>query len=264
MSGRGNMAHALTFSPANAKLRKLAKHRSMRRWLRHDRHVYSFDLLSGWACPFANACLSKVQTRSDGTRYLEDGARAEYRCFSASQEAVFTATYAMRTRNFTALRTAQTTARMYDLLSSGLPDQCGVLRLHVAGDFFNAAYFRAIVKLARAYPDRLFYAYTKSLPYWIEQHRDVHDLDNLILTASYGGRSDHLIDTHQLRSVRVVYSTYAARQHKLPLDHDDSHAADPTRRSRSFALLIHGQQASGTDAQRAVTRLAGRGSYTRS
>ena len=254
---------ALTYSPANAKLRKLSQARSMRPWLADGRKVYSLDMLSGWSCPFASVCLSKVHTGADGKRYLTDGKVTLFRCFSASQEAVYTESYKMRLRNFNVLRQAKSTSAMVDRLTEALPARAGVVRLHVAGDIFSPHYFKALTELARLNPDVLFYAYTKSLRYWIADRARVRRLDNLVLTASYGGRDDDLIKRHRLRFARVVYSTYQARQERLPIDHDDSHAADPVRSGQSFALLIHGTQPSGSKAQKAVKRLNGVGSYTR-
>jgi hypothetical protein len=254
----------LTYSPANAKLRKLSKAPSMRPWLADGRKVYSLDLLSGWSCPFASACLSKVHTGADGKRFVIDGPDTEWRCFDTSQEAVYPSVYNMRLRNFDILRQAKSTSAMVDKLLETFPEKsCGVLRVSVAGDIFNPHYFKALTELARLNPDVLFYAYTKSLRYWIADRARVRRLDNLVLTASYGGRDDDLIKRHRLRFARVVYSTYQARQERLPIDHDDSHAADPVRSGQSFALLIHGTQPSGSQAQKAVKRLAGLGSYTR-
>ena len=256
------MKQQLTYSPANAKLRKLSKAPSMKPWLADGRKVYSLDLLSGWSCPFAQDCLSKVHTGADGKRYLTDGKATLFRCFSASQEAVYTESYKMRLRNFDILRKAKTTSAMVDCLDT-LPARAGVVRLHVAGDVFSPHYFRALTELARLNRDVLFYAYTKSIRYWIADRAQVRRLNNFVLTASYGGRDDDLITRHRLRYSKVVYSTYQARQERLPIDHDDSHAADPNRSGQSFALLIHGTQPSGSKAQKAVKRLNGVGSYTR-
>ena len=253
----------LTYSPANAKLRKLSKAHSMRPWLSDGRKVYSIDMLSGWSCPFASQCLSKVHVGADGKRYIVDGNDTEWRCFDTSQEAVYPSVYNMRLRNFDILRQAKTTGAMLDCLTATFPERCGVLRVSVAGDIFNPNNFRAITELARLNRDVLFYAYTKSLRYWIADRDRVRRLDNFVLTASYGGRDDDLIRRHRLRSAKVVYSTYQARQERLPIDHDDSHAADPNRARQSFALLIHGTQPSGSKAQKAVKRLNGVGSYTR-
>ena len=124
---------------------------------------------------------------------------------------------------------------------------------------YNRSYFRAWCDVARLHADLLFYAYTKSLPYWLEYRR--HVPDNLVLTASYGGRHDALIRSERVRFARVVYTVKGAG--RLPIDHDVSHAADPTQRRRSFALLLHGTQPAGSEAGAAVRALAGLGSYTR-
>ena len=49
----------------------------------------------------------------------------------------------------------------------------------------------------------------------------------------------------------------------LEIDHDDSHAADPTKCNQDFALLIHGTQPAGTEAATALRELKGKGSYSR-
>ena len=99
----------------------------------------------------------------------------------------------------------------------------------------------------------MFYAYTKSLPYWVARLNEIPD--NFILTASYGGRRDALIKKHNLRSVKIVHSTYQARKLKLQIDHDDSHAAIPSKKHKDFALLIHGIQKAKTKASKAIQRM---------
>ena len=88
-------------------------------------------------------------------------------------------------------------------------------------------------------------------------------LDNFILTASYGGRDDYLIEELNLRSVKVVFSEAEAEEKGLPIDHDDSHAARPSMRDQDFALLIHGTQPKDTEASKALKALKGKGSYSR-
>jgi hypothetical protein len=79
-------------------------------------------------------------------------------------------------------------------------------------------------------------------------------LDNFVLTASYGGRDDHLIDdpTFNFRSAKVVFSEAEAEELGLEIDHDDSHAARPSMRDQDFALLIHGTQPKGSEASEAL------------
>ena len=50
----------VSFSKANAKLEALYSVPELEQWLTNRRKVYSFDLLSGWSCPQAKDCLSKV------------------------------------------------------------------------------------------------------------------------------------------------------------------------------------------------------------
>jgi len=247
----------IRYSIANAKIQALRTVKALRSYLAEGRKVFSFDLLSGVTCPFARQCLSKV-TIVNGRRTIVDGAGTIFRCFSATQEAAFTATYNRRAENFESLRRLNQ-REMVDTLSEALPPTAGIVRLHVGGDFYNRSYFRAWSEIARLYPGILFYGYTKSLPYWLEYRRQVPD--NLVLTASYGGRHDALIRAERFRFARVVYTVKGAG--RLPIDHDDSHAADPTQRRRSFALLIHGVQPAGSEAGVAVRTLNGLGSYTR-
>ena len=108
------------------------------------------------------------------------------------------------------------------------------------------------IALAMMHQDRLFYAYTKSLKYWLKHMEWIEELDNFILTASYGGRDDDLIFKHGLRHCRVVGSV---AESTLPIDHDDSHAARPSQRHNSFNLLIHGTQPKGSEAAEALKLL---------
>jgi hypothetical protein len=149
------------------------------------------------------------------------------------------------------------------LLMDSMPEDTGIVRIHVAGDFFNAEYMWAWWLAASENPDKLFYAYTKSLRYWIDIVNEMPILDNFILTASYGGRSDHQIDELGFRSAKVVFSEAEAEALGLEIDHDDSHAAIPALRNQDFALLIHGIQPKGSDASKALSALKGKGSYSR-
>lgn len=246
----------MKFSNANAKLKKLYDVPELSKWLRDKRKVYSFDLLSGHSCPFAEKCQSKV-VEIDGKRKVKDGPKTEFRCFSASNEATYTNVYKSRKANFDGLKHLETSQDMVNAIQSVMPKNTGIVRIHVAGDFFNMKYFLAWVKIAEQNPDVLFYAYTKSLEFWIQTLRvrvqDNKSLpSNLILTASRGGRLDKFIDIHGLRESVVVYSEQEAEEKNLIIDHDDSHAAIPSLKDNSFALLIHGIQPKGSEAANAL------------
>ena len=247
----------LKFSTANTKLKKLYKLATtvLKRWLgqkigRSTAKVYSFDILSGVDCPFAFLCKSKAEEQADGSRKIKDGPHTKFRCFSASQEVLFTNTYLSRKRNHDAIHALKTSSDMADALCAALPKDARVIRIHVSGDMFSHDYFRAWCRVANRNPEVLFYAYTKSLVYWVANRALVPS--NLVLTASYGGRDDHLIAEHGLRSAKVVFSKQEAADLGLEIDNDDSHACDPTKADQDFALLIHGVQPKGSEAANAL------------
>lgn len=241
------------FSNANVKIQALSQVESIQPYLANKRKVYSFDLISGHSCPFAKDCLSKV-VKIDGKSKIKDGPDTQFRCFSASQEVLFPALYNLRKANFDALK-GQSVDSMVELIESAMPSNLGVCRLHVGGDFFSPNYFAAWLKIAANNPNRLFYAYTKSLSYWTKNIDMVNSIPNLVLSASYGGRCDVLISDYNLRSARVVFSVAEAEGLGLEIDHTDEHAADPTTKDKDFCLLIHGQQPANSEASQAIKTL---------
>jgi hypothetical protein len=146
------------------------------------------------------------------------------------------------------------------LIQASLPSSATIVRIHVGGDFFSESYFRAWINVACNNPNVKFYAYTKSLPSWIAALKTNSIPENFRLTASEGGKWDSLIAEHGLKTSKVVFSIEEAAALGLQIDHDDSHAYDGRD---SFALLIHGTQAKGSSAGRAVRSLNGLGSYSR-
>ncbi len=247
----------LNWSIANSKLKKLYKHRDgiLSQWLdvKHGRRfaqVYSLDLQSGVSCPMAKHCFSVAMEREDGSRFIQDGKHTQFRCFSASQEAQYTGVYKKRRDNFETLRPLNRD-QIATLLYDTLPIDAGVVRAHVAGDMFSEAYFLAWLDLAVSRPNTLFYAYTKMLNLWVKHRYRIDSLDNFVLTASRGGKLDHLIGQHGLREARVILSPDEA-SNLGPIDSDDSHAANPATRHDSFRLLIHGTQPPGSEASKAL------------
>ena len=252
----------LKFSKANAKTQALANDAELAEYLQGNRKIYSLDLLSGWSCPHAKDCLSKAIVQDNGKRKIKDGKDTQFRCFSASQEVQYTNVYNSRKHNFDLLRNLHF-EDMVELINGSLPKNAGIVRIHVAGDFFSQQYLDAWYIVALRNPKILFYAYTKSLRFWVGGVTEMPTLHNFVLTASYGGRDDHMIDQFSLRSAKVVFSEAEAEELGLAIDHDDSHAAKPTLRDDSFALLIHGTQPAGSQASTALKKLKGKGSYSR-
>ena len=231
----------LSFGKGNAKL---------------DTRIATFSLPSGYTCPAATSCLSRANRQ---TGRIQDGPACQFRCFSASQESQFKQTRAQRWSNLDKLKGLSVSA-MADLIGLSLPDLT-YIRIHVSGDFYSQSYFDAWIEVAKRNPAKVFYAYTKSLHFWVARLGSIPA--NLRLVASVGGRYDSLISAHNLKFAKVVYSENEAAALGLPIDHDDSHAILPEH--GSFALLIHGSQPAKSEASRALSALrkAGVGGYNR-
>jgi len=242
----------LRFSKANTKLEKLYSVPSVKKHLK-GRKIYSFDMLSGISCPGAKECKSQVK-KKDGRRTVKDGPHTKFRCFSASQEALYTGTYNLRDNN---LRTIKKIVKTPSLVSSAIqaamPLNTGTVRIHVAGDFINYTYFKAWCEVATRNPDIVFYAYTKSLPFWLKGRDNKIIPQNLRLTASKGGLYDRLIAPEALREARVVFSKKEAKNLGLELDSNDYHAW--RKLDKSFALLIHGIQPPNSEASKALQKI---------
>ena len=202
--------------------------------------AYTFSLPSGWTCPGATMCLAKVGRESGK---LTDGPDATVRCFSASQEAVYPTVRAIRWHNFDRLKQAGGSAGLAGLILESLPADAKRVRVHVSGDFFSQAYFNAWMIVAEAKPEVTFYAYTKSVPFWVSRLGNIPA--NFKLNASVGSRWDALAQDAELKSAKIVFSEMEAENLGLEIDHDDSHA---WAQEDSFALLVHGVQKTGTEA----------------
>jgi hypothetical protein len=135
-----------------------------------------------------------------------------------------------------------------DLIQNSLPKKFDVLRVHVGGDYFSEKYLQAWIEVAKWNPDKVFYSYSKSLHFMKKYALP----ENLILTASRGGKYDELIDLHGWKEALVVYSEQEAIDKGLEIDHDDSHAAFG---KENFALLIHGTQPKGSAASVALQQV---------
>jgi hypothetical protein len=149
--------------------------------------VYEWNIPTGSTCPFALECKVTVD-RITGKFNVKKGA---YRCYAASAE------------RFPAVRKLRWDNYEYTLNGNKpvLPKKCSAVRIHMAGDFYNQAYFDMWLEVAKENPLVEFWAYTKSLKYWVNRIKEIPS--NLVLTASYGGRNDELIEQYKLKNVKV-------------------------------------------------------------
>ena len=223
--------------------------------------VLTFSIPAGFSCPGALQCLSKADP-DVGT--ITDGPKTEFRCFSATLEAAFKNVRAARWHNFKLLTEAKSTEAMTRLIIDGLGEHVTrstkAVRIHVAGDFFNQDYFDAWLNAARDFSGTKFYAYTKSLPFWVARLKMLPE--NLALVASRGGKHDALIDKFKLPSAVVVFHPEEAEAKGLEIDHNDTLAMQ----GKTFALLIHGTGPAGSKHAAALKRMDAEGitySYSR-
>jgi len=171
--------------------------------------VYEWNLPTGHTCPFALECLVKV----DKNTGKFDNQSNAYKCYSAAAE------------RFPAVRNHRWTN--FEFAKNGgipeLPKKAEHVRIHSSGDFFNQKYFDMWLEICKSNPKIEFWAYTKSLKYWVSRIKDIPK--NLVLTASYGGRNDELIKEYNLKHTIIVKS----KNHTMgmPIDVNDDEARKP-------------------------------------
>lgn len=191
-------------------------HKFQRKNKYYEGVVYEWNLPSGFSFPFAKECLVKVD-RETGKF---DNRSNSYKCYSAMAER-FPSCRESRWRNF-------------DYIKNGgipeIPKKAKSVRIHSSGDFFSQKYFDMWLDICRSNPEVEFWAYTKSLRYWVNRINDIPD--NLILTASKGGREDHLIEEYNLKHVEVIKNKDEAKGR--PIDTCDDQARIP---DVNFCLL---------------------------
>lgn len=230
----------LTFGRGNDKLK----------YLDTEAGVIYFSLPAGYTCPFADICKSIAHKK--GGKFPSGMSIKDYgsiRCYAASAELYSPQARKSRWRNFDLLKTHKSAEEMADLISKSLDYYAQtatpfrLVRVHEAGDFYSQEYFDAWMETARRHPDKLFYAYTKSLPMWVQRKEDIPK--NFRLIASQGGKHDELIDQHQLRFAQIVQNKEEAAALKMPIDPNDYHAA---LGDGNFALLLHGVQPAAAKA----------------
>ena len=165
--------------------------------------VYEWNLPTGFTCPFALECLVKVD-RQTGKMTNKSN---QYRCYAGSAER-FPAVREHRWKNFEYVRSGRVPI---------VPEKAKAVRIHASGDFFSQKYFDTWLMVCRNNPDVEFWAYTKSLNYWVNRLESIPK--NLVLTASYGGRQDQLIREYNLKHALVIPS--ADKANGMPIDTND-------------------------------------------
>ena len=119
------------------------------------------------------------------------------------------------TYRFPAVKAARMANLDATLTASFIPDTIAalrrkpsynVVRIHDSGDFYSQAYYDAWCEIARQLPNRVFYAYTKSLNFDLWTSKP----DNLRIVQSLGGKHDKLVDLSRPHS--RIFASHAARE----------------------------------------------------
>lgn len=115
-----------------------------------------------------------------------------------------------------------------------------IVRIHDSGDFFNQRYLNSWKKIAAAFPEKRFYAYTKSL------HLDFSGLpENFTVVQSQGGKLDAQIDKRKQHS--RIFASHDARKAAGYVD-GNIHDGPAIYGTVKIGLVYHGTKKL-TDAQ---------------
>jgi hypothetical protein len=220
----------------------------------------TFALPAGFTCPGALHCLSKADPI---TGKIKDGPQTLFRCSAASEETRPTVRRS-RHHNWSLLRGLNTGA-MAGLIDLSLRAQrrsyTERVRWFTSGDCFSVPLRDALIETARRHPDLLFYLYSKNLPLWLELGELLRLPENLVLTASWGGRYDFLLaDGLFNRTARVVNTQDEAYDLGLAIDFTDAMAYQST--PSHFAHLVHGTQPKGSLAGQAIQQRRASGQFS--
>jgi hypothetical protein len=109
------------------------------------------------------------------------------------------------------------------------------IRVHDSGDFFSEDYLRAWYKIARAFPEKRFYSYTKSLHLKLWVNRPA----NFQVIQSEGGQLDPAIREERPHA-RIFATNYARRK----AGYGDGHMTDTLaiQGANKIGLVYHGNK----------------------
>lgn len=179
--------------------------------------VYEWNLPTGHSCPYAKSC--KVSVNKETGKFKNESDL--YYCYAAKPER-FPGVRDSRWANFEKSKAGEIQ----------IPKKAKHIRIHASGDFYSQKYFDLWLQIARENPSIEFWAYTKSLRFWIKRENEIPK--NLELTASFGGHDDNLIIEKKLKNAQVFPRVQAVPA-SMPIDHNDSYARN--KKVKAFALI---------------------------
>jgi hypothetical protein len=239
-----------TFNPGNGKL---------------PDSTLTFALPSGYTCPGALLCLARADRHSG---VISDGPQQQFRCYEASIECHRSNVRRSRWRNYELIRHLDA-APMAELLMAGISAARSHKTTHVrwftGGDCFSTPLRDAIIRCSASTVELIHYLYTKNLYLWLEDSiapRCPLELPpNLRVTASWGGKFDHLLEAGLFpRTARVVNTFEEAAALGLQVDFTDRLAWQ--YEATHFCHLSHGTQPAGSAAGNAIRARRKAGQFT--
>jgi len=146
--------------------------------------IYSFSLPAGASCPFAGACLKFCYANKGAFKY-SNVIKAHERNLSISK-----------------------TAEFVDHINANIAALPSIkfFRLHSSGDFYSVEYIQKWVKIASMNPDRVFYAYTKSM----QLFKGINLPSNFLIIQSEGTLNDDKYIDRNKPFVKVVHKNDVA------------------------------------------------------
>jgi len=108
------------------------------------------------------------------------------------------------------------------------------IRIHDSGDFYSKEYLDKWLYIIESLPHVQFYAYTKSLPLFINRTLP----SNFTIIFSYGGKYDHLIDDTKHRHSKIFKSKQELIKAKY-LDASEIDLVAISPKSHKIGLIYH-------------------------
>lgn len=118
------------------------------------------------------------------------------------------------------------------------------IRIHDSGDFFSPKYIDQWTKIAKAHPDVMLYAYTKSHhPVLKQKLKELQDLPNVNIVQSLGSKYDHLVNPDEPHAV-----VFESPEQMKAAGYADAMSSDLTaadKKNKKVGLYIHGSASGG-------------------
>lgn len=198
----------LKFSYGNSKINALAEYLGYKK-----REVVAFDLPAGYTCPAASICKTYANRF---TGKMQKVGRVV--CYAAKTECYAPSVRKMRWYNFSQLlECGKDIHKMAELIIASIPNGTKIIRIHSSGDFYSPEYFHAWRIAAIAFPEVVFFGYTKVLPY-----AEMKNPVNMFIQYSYGGKYDESLT----KDTPTCYIGEYPNQYPYPVacaDHSGAH-----------------------------------------